>query len=341
MTAEGPTAENRVMTADESSHETAVEPSRPDQTPSANVASADTPAERTESTADAPSPGIVKEFREMAHELVHYRELLWQMVLRDIRIRYKQAIMGFGWALFMPMVIVAAGSLVKYAMARLSGGGMEPADFAGMTVKALGWSYFVGAVGFGTTSLVGNMNLVTKIYFPREVFPVSAVITQTFDTTIGSVLLGAFLFLVLRVGFSLQLLWVVPLVVLLILFTAGTALILSCANVFFRDVKYLVQVILTFGIFFTPVFYEPYFFGPRGQTLMMLNPLAPLFEGFRLAVVEHHNLLAPLTFTPPGGVEMLVWQPWYLAYAAAWAVFGFLGAWLVFHRLEFVYPEYI
>jgi ABC-type polysaccharide/polyol phosphate export permease len=295
----------------------------------------------TAPTSDPDRRGLVAEFREMVHELVHYRELLWQMVLRDVRIRYKQAVMGFGWALLMPLVIVAAGSLVKYAMARLSGDPMNTADFAGMTVKALGWSFFVGAVGFSTNSLVGNMNLVTKIYFPREVFPVSAVVTQTLDSSIGSALLAVFLFAVLGIGFSVQLVWVVPLVALLILLTAGAALLLSCANVFFRDVKYLVQVILTFGIFFTPVFYEPHFFGPTGSTLMMLNPLAPIFEGLRLAVVEHHNLLAPLPVTPPGGVEMIAWHPWYLGYAAAWSVLGFLGAWLVFHRLEFVYPEYI
>ena len=98
---------------------------------------------------------------------------------------------------------------------------------------------------------------------------------------------------------------------------------------------------ISFGIFFTPVFYEPHFFGPTGSLLMMLNPLSPLLEGLRLAVVEHHNLLWPLAVIGPDGREILAWQPWYLGYSAGWAVLGFLGAWLLFHKLEFTYAEYI
>jgi ABC-type polysaccharide/polyol phosphate export permease len=139
----------------------------------------------------------------------------------------------------------------------------------------------------------------------------------------------------------LQWFWALPLVVLLVLLTSAAALFLSCANVFFRDVKYIVQVILTFGIFFTPIFYEPQFFGPNGCKLMMLNPLSPLLEGLRLSITAHHNLLVPLVVTMPSGAEILAWTPWYLAYAALWAVLGFLGSWWMFHKLEFVYAEYI
>ena len=302
--------------------------------------SADRPND-CQSPPDEEKESLLTTFHEMVYELIHYRELMWQMILRDLRIRYKQAIMGFGWAIFMPIMIVGSGFLVKYAMAQMSGKPLEVAGFSGMTVKALGWAFFVGAVGFATASLVGNISLVTKIYFPREVFPLSAVLTQAFDSSVGSTAMALLLFLFLGVGFSLQLVWVIPLMILLVLFTAGLALALSCANVFFRDVKYIVQVILTFGIFFTPVFYEPQLFGPTGCVLMMLNPLAPLLEGLRLAIVEHHNLLVPLTVTSASGVEILAWQPWYLLYSTIWSVLGFLVAWLTFHKLEFIYPEYI
>jgi lipopolysaccharide transport system permease protein len=143
------------------------------------------------------------------------------------------------------------------------------------------------------------------------------------------------------IGLSWQLVWVFPLVVLLVLATAAACLVLSSANVFFRDVKYMVQAVLMFGIFFTPVFYEPQVFGPNGCLTMMLNPLAPLLEGLRLCVIEHHNLLVPLVIASASGQEILVWTPWYLVYAAAWAIPGFLGAWWMFHRLEFIYAEYI
>jgi len=162
----------------------------------------------------------------MVYELVQYRQLLFMLTWRDIRIRYKQAVMGFAWAMLMPIVIVGAGFVVKYAMAQMSGSQIDVGGFAGMAVKAMPWAFFVGAIGFATNSLISNRNLVTKIYFPREVFPLSAVLAQTFDTSVGSSVVALLLFLFLGVGSSFQILWVIPLVILLFLFTTGMALFL-------------------------------------------------------------------------------------------------------------------
>jgi len=294
-----------------------------------------------EPAADAGRESLRAQFREMIVELIQYRELLWQMVVRDLKIRYKQAVMGFGWAIFMPLMIVGSGFLVKYAMAQVAGEEIMAPGISGMAGSALGWAFLIGAVGFGVGSLTGNIGLVTKIYFPREVFPFSAVLTQMVDSSVGSIGIAVILLVFVRIGISLTCLWALPLVALLILLTAAVALFFSCANVFFRDVKYIVQVILTFGIFFTPVFYEPQFFGRVGCQLMMLNPLAPLLDGLRLAIVEHHNLLTSLTITAANGDQILAWTPWYLAYSGAWSVLGFFGAWWLFHKLEFVYAEFI
>lgn len=280
-------------------------------------------------------------WREMIRELVDFRELLWRMVWRDIRIRYKQAVMGLGWALLMPLMIVAAGCLVKLALAYAGGNSVDLPRVAGMSVKALGWAFFAGALGFAANSLTGNMQLVTKVYFPREVFPLSAVITQAVDMLLGAAFLSLLLFFFAGTVWTWNVLWAVPLTLVLVLLTAAASLILSCGNVFYRDVKYIVQVILTFGIFFTPVFYEPEVFGPHGAILMMLNPLSPVLEGLRLAVIEGHNLLEPLSWTDRAGAAIAVWRPWYAAYSALWAVVGFLGAWRLFHKLEFLFAEYI
>ncbi|MGO9315764.1 MAG: ABC transporter permease, partial [Syntrophobacteraceae bacterium] len=230
--------------------------------------------------------GVFPFFREMVQEIVQYRELLFQMTLRDVRIRYKQAIMGFGWALFMPMLIVVSGLLIRMVMAEMSGGKLAAAGAGSMMVKALPWSFFVGAIGFATNSLTSNSSLVSKIYFPREIFPLSATLAQMFDTTIGSILLAVILFGFMKVGISIEILWVVPLVLCLLTLTIGAGLLLSCANLFFRDVKYIVQVLVTFGIFFTPVFYDAVNLGPTGCKIIMLNPLAPIFEGLRLSIVD-------------------------------------------------------
>ncbi|HXE56439.1 MAG TPA: ABC transporter permease [Gemmatimonadales bacterium] len=300
--------------------------------PAPAVDAAETPA-----AAEPPGPSTL---REVARDLWDYRELLYQLTLRDIRIRYKQAIMGFAWAVFMPMFVIGAGVLVRYAMAQFAGRTLAADAVAGIAVKALPWAFFVGAIGFATTSLVGNANLVSKVYFPREVLPLSAVLAQAFDSAIGTLALLVLLSL-LGVDLGLTALWAPLLAGMLLAFTAGAALFLGAANLFFRDVKYIVQVLLTFGIFVTPVFFEPAMFGPSGAQLMMLNPLAPILEGLRLAVVAGHDLLAPLQAVGRGGLEVVAWSPWYLLYAGAWALLGLFGSAALFHRLEFVFAEYV
>jgi ABC-type polysaccharide/polyol phosphate export permease len=285
--------------------------------------------------------GVFPFFREMVQEIVQYRELLFQMTLRDVRIRYKQAIMGFGWALFMPMLIVVSGLLIRMVMAEMSGGKLAAAGAGSMMVKALPWSFFVGAVGFATNSLTSNSSLVSKIYFPREIFPLSATLAQMFDTTIGSILLAVILFGFMKVGISIEILWVVPLVLCLLTLTIGAGLLLSCANLFFRDVKYIVQVLITFGIFFTPVFYDAVNLGPVGCRILMLNPLAPILEGLRLSVVDHHNLARSLVVAAASGQNVAVWHPFYLLYSSIWAIVLFIGSWVIFHKLESTFAEYI
>jgi lipopolysaccharide transport system permease protein len=287
-----------------------------------------------------PAPGVLTDLREIVSDLWSRRDLLYQLARRDIRIRYKQAVMGFAWAIFMPLLVVLAGFLIRLAMATVSGSHLQGATVAGLAVKSLPWAFFVGSIGFAVNSLTGNRNLVSKVYFPREVLPLSAVGAQMFDTMIGTAgLLVLLPFLGVRP--TLTMLWVPLLALILIMFTAAAGLFLSCANLFFRDVKYIVQVLLTFGIFFTPVLFEPAMIGPTGAQLVMLNPLAPLLEGVRLAVVQGHNLAEPLMQLTKHGTTAVAWQPWYLLYSGAWALGGLIASAVMFHRLEFVFAEYV
>lgn len=283
---------------------------------------------------------LLRDYRDIfKRELWAYHGLLLELIRRDIRVRYKQAVMGFAWAVLVPTLVVVAGALVRAAMAFMSGRQLAYQEIAGMAIKALPWSFFVGALGFGTNSLTANANLVTKIYFPREILPLAATLAQGFDSLIGLTVL-VLVSAVVGVHFGAGSLWVPVLALCLVLFTAGTTLLASCANLFFRDVKYLVQVFVTFGIFFTPVFFEPEMFGGLGARLMMLNPLAPVLEGFRLCTVGNHNLLEPLFVTGRHGA-ILVWSPWYLAYSGLWALVMFMGGLVVFHRAEPKFAEYV
>jgi lipopolysaccharide transport system permease protein len=218
-------------------------------------------------------------------ELFRYRELLYMIVYRDIRIKYKQSVMGLLWAVLMPALVVAAGIIVKYGYSVTSGHPLDIRDAASVAVKSVPWAFLVASIRFASTSLIGNPNLVTKIYFPKEIFPFAAVGSQLFDLAIASVVLAVILGFA-GVGASWQLLWIPVLLASMTLLAVGIGTIVSAGSLFFRDVKYIVEILLTFGIFFTPVFYDVELFGDRGA-LLLLNPAAPLLEGFRSVVVMH------------------------------------------------------
>lgn len=224
-------------------------------------------------------------------ELITRRDLLYILTWREIKVRYKQSVMGLLWAVLMPLVIVCAGVVVRYAFSRVSGTPIALSDLTSVTVKAVPWAFFVAALRFGTNSLVSNSQLVTKVYMPRLAFPISAVCGQLLDFLIAGAVIAVFL-LVAQTGLSLQLLWLPALIVCLILMAIGIAVITSAASLFFRDVKYLVDVFLTFAIFFTPVFYESSIFGDWAP-LFLLNPISPLMEALTATVIYHQSPSLP------------------------------------------------
>jgi lipopolysaccharide transport system permease protein len=218
-------------------------------------------------------------------ELYRYRELLLMIAWRDIKVKYKQSVMGFLWAIFMPMLIVCAGILVKFAISTLSGKPLARADLISVSVKAVPWAFLIASIRFGTNSLMANRSLVTKIYFPKEIFPIAAVLSSLFDFGVATVFL-AIVVAFLGAGWSAYILLLPLLAVILVAMATGLSIILSSLNLFFRDVKYLVEVILTFAIFFTPVLYDVDMFGDKGR-ILLLNPVAPILEAVNACVVLH------------------------------------------------------
>ena len=169
--------------------------------------------------------------------------------------------------------------------------------------------------------------------------PLSSVAAQGFDTSIGLLTLVVILpFLGVRLHASFV--WIPLLLFLLVTFTTGVSMFLSCANLFFRDVKYIVQVVLMFGIFFTPIFFEPAMLGPRGAMFATINPLTGILEGLRLAIVDGRDLMHPIMGMVKG-VERQIWNPWELLYSAVCAVSILLGSTLMFRRLQPLFAEYV
>ncbi len=255
-------------------------------------------------------------------ELIKYRELLYMIAWRDVRIKYKQSVMGVMWALFMPLIVVSAGMLVRYGLSLYSNKPIVFSDIAAVSVKAVPWAFFVSSLRFSTSSLVGNSNLVAKIYFPKAVFPIASILSQLFDFTIASCLLIIILS-VMKIGVSVYLLWVPFLLFLLVLLAAGVGILLSAANLFYRDVKYLVEVILTFAIFFTPVFYDVSMFG-KSADFLLLNPVAPILEGLSSCVVHHQ-------------IPQIKW----VLYSMFVSVSLFISAFPFFRKLEPLFAERI
>ncbi len=255
-------------------------------------------------------------------ELYASRELLWAFTWRNITLRYKQSVMGFLWALFMPALIVVSGIIVKKAMSMLTGVPLSISEIASVSVKALPWAFFVGSLKFSVTSLIGNANMVQKISFPREIFPLSYTLAQLFDFLVASSVLSALLCFV-RVGLSVQLFWIPVLLLTLLLLTAGTSLLVSCGALFFRDVKYLVDILLTFGIFFTPVFYDAASL-KEWRVLIMLNPIGSILENINAVVTLHR--------TP---------EPVWMFYSVFVALGCFVFSWLIFKKSEPYFAEYI
>jgi lipopolysaccharide transport system permease protein len=262
---------------------------------------------------------LIADCREMMAEQVEYRELLRQMIVRDLLLRYKQTIMGFGWAVFMPLLNTAIFSVIFTSIAPVQTPVPYPVfAYCGLWI----WNFFASALRFSVVSLTTNANLVSKIYFPREIFPFSAIFVCLVDFAVGSIVLVA-LMIWYHVPVGLSLLWLPAIVTVQIVFTAAIALLLSMANLFYRDVKYLFEVVIAVWMFAAPVVYPVERLGGALGTIVRLNPMTPIIEAYRAAIL--------LNTAPPPAFGA--------AAAGAFALFAI--AWVVFHRLEFQFAESI
>jgi lipopolysaccharide transport system permease protein len=255
-------------------------------------------------------------------ELYKYRELLYMITYRDIKVRYKQSIMGFFWAILMPILIVMSGIVVRYAYAIVAHAPLRTADIASVAVRSVPWAFIVSTMRFTCNSLSANANLVVKIYFPKEIFPLASVLACLFDFFVATAAL-ILLLIPLKVGVSVYLLWVPVLVATLVLLCLGIGLLVSAATLFFRDVRYLIEIFLMFGIFFTPVFYDIRMLGDRGKWLM-LNPFSSLLDGLSNCIVRHQ---------PPD----LHWYLYSLVFSLVLCTWGFV----FFKDLEPAFAESI
>lgn len=255
-------------------------------------------------------------------QLYRSRELLYMLVWRDIRVRYKQSIMGFLWAILLPSIIVIAGVAVRFAMSSYSGQPVSLPEIGSVMVRSCPWAFVLSALKFSTNCLTANPSLVTKIAFPKEVFPIASTVTALFDMLIAFVAVLAIL-IVAGLPLTFGALWALPQVLIAFALCLGLGFVLSAGNLFYRDVKYLVDAVLPFAIFFTPVLYTLADTG-KWAKLIRLNPMSPLLEGIAGSIVSG---AAP--------------DPWWTLYSLLWAAVLLLGGYALFKRLEDDFAESI
>jgi len=224
--------------------------------------------------------------------LMRHHNVLWNLALREVRVRYKQSVLGVVWALFIPLAMMLTFAFV---FSRLTGvadtfaTSMPYPVF--LYIGLLPWLFFAQSINTATNSLVANRNLVTKIYFPREVFPFSAILSCGFDFVLAAtVLVGLIAYYDVFTSWDFRLhattAWLPVVLVVQLVFTAGLALWVSLANLFFRDVKYLVTVGLQLWMFLTNVIYPLPANDPLVRALINANPMTPIIASYRRCLID-------------------------------------------------------
>ena len=224
-------------------------------------------------------------------ELWRFRELVYFLALRDVKVRYKQTALGVAWVLLQPLVAMGIFSIVFGQIARLPSEGVPYPLF--VIAGLVPWFYFANATSGASGSIVGNTQLISKVYFPRLVIPVAAVLANLVDLAIG-LLLELALLTYFGVHPTPRLLLLAPLVVLVVLTALGISVWLSALDVQYRDVRYAVPFLIQVWLFATPIVYPASEVPERWRAFVALNPMAGVIEGFRWSLLGSAQFPAPL-----------------------------------------------
>ena len=266
----------------------------------------------------APSKGWVS---LKLHELWEYRELLYFLVWRDVKVRYKQTVLGAAWAIIQPFFTMVVFSLFFGHLAKMPSDGVPYPIFS--YVALVPWTFFAHGLNQAPNKLVGSAHLVKKVYFPRLAIPIAAVLSGVVDFALAFlVLLGMMLYY--GVIPTVHVLWL-PLLLLLALVTSlGVGLWLAALNVQYRDVQYVVPFLTQFWLFATPVAYPSSLLSEPWRTLYGLNPMVGVVEGFRWALLG--------TQTAPGPI---------IAFSACIALALLVSGGFYFRRMEKTFADVV
>jgi len=256
--------------------------------------------------------------RERILELVKYRELVRNLVIRDIKLRYRNSVLGFVWCLGNPLLMMAVFTVVFTIL--------MPTDIPKYPVfilcALLPWNYFNTSIMGAIDSIVGNAHLIKKVYFPREVLPLSIVLANLVNFLLALIVLFAMLF-AFRVRLTPWALYLPLIILIQTIFTLGLGLIFATLNVFYRDTKIIMEVGMLAWFFLTPVFYRIEDLVPQYARLMYwVNPMASFISWYR--IVLYH------------GISM---EPGFIFRTFVTSVIALIVGYLVFTRYSSVFGE--
>ncbi len=249
-----------------------------------------------------------------------YRELLYFFIWRDIKVRYKQTLLGAGWAIIQPLMTTVVFTIFFGHLAKVPSDGLPYPVFSLMALVP--WTYFASALAGCSTSLSGYQHIISKVYFPRLIIPIGAVIAPLVDFAIGFVILIGFM-MWYRITPGPSIVWLPALMLLALATAASVGVWLAALNVRYRDVRYVVPFVVQLWMFATPVAYPASLVPARWRAVYGLNPMAGVIEGFRWA----------LAGGPAPGIITVV--------SAAVVVVLIAGGAIYFRRLEGTFADVI
>ena len=250
-----------------------------------------------------------------------YRELLWNLANREITQRYKQSVLGYAWVILNPLFQLIVMSFVFDTILRIPSLGVPFILF--LSAALLPWNLFTQSLTSSSNVLVSNSNLITKIYFPREILVYSTIIAKAVDFGYSCLVLIFFLIL-FKTPITIYYLWLPLIFIIQLLLMAGISLFVAALNLFYRDIQYLLNLVLLLWMYVTPVMYPIEIIPVQYRFIMSLNPMAVIVNAYRQVLLSGKNPnLYSLTIA--GLISILV----------------FMGGFMIFKKLEGEFADYV
>jgi len=217
--------------------------------------------------------------------IIKWHELLWQMVGREVKSRYKQSILGYFWVILNPLAQMLVMSFAFSIILRIPTNAASNIPYSiFLFVALLPWNLFANSLSSSAASLVSSASIITKVYFPRTILVLSTIIAKIIDFLFALIILIIYM-IIYQIPINLNILWVIPIFFIQQIFTLGLSLFFAASNLLYRDIQYLLTLIITLWLYLTPVIYPADIVPDKFKIFFQLNPMAVIINAYRQTVL--------------------------------------------------------